>query len=276
MFNLLVSYDNTAWETPGTMSVSTGRFKEYSGTESEGISLSNKDSMKLLEGSQTLLMYELISDELHVVRYGLMRNINVARSTVQFDFDPKGYFPTALIEEFGGQLGIADFEWSRTHWAIKNGEVPRELLSKMTHGPYKKFRYEVVLSFAGEERPYVEEVANFLKAHGITVFYDFHEEANLWGKELSEVLDTIYSEEGRYCVMFLSRNYADKMWTTHERRSAIEGAMIRRTEYILPVRFDDTELPGIRSTIGYVDAKRKTPVELGRLIMEKLGRKLPK
>jgi hypothetical protein len=45
--------------------------------------------------------------------------------------------------------------------------------------------YEVVLSFAGEEREYVEEVAQILAASGVLVFYDKFERATLWGKDLS-------------------------------------------------------------------------------------------
>ena len=42
--------------------------------------------------------------------------------------------------------------------------------------------YEVVLSFAGEQRVYVEEVARMLTAAGVRIFYDNYEVANIWGK----------------------------------------------------------------------------------------------
>lgn len=45
-----------------------------------------------------------------------------------------------------------------------------------------------------------------------------------------------------------------------------------REEYILPARFDNTELPGLRPTVGYVDLRQKTPQQLGAMILEKLGR----
>lgn len=143
----------------------------------------------------------------------------------------------------------------------------------MTKGQYRACKYEIVLSFAGENRRYVEDLANYLRKNSVTVFYDKQEEADLWGKEMSDELDGIYSEEGRYCVMFVSVHYANKMWARHERRSAFERAMKDRPEYILPVRFDETEVPGLRSTIGYIDGNTKTPKELGKLISQKLGRK---
>ena len=44
--------------------------------------------------------------------------------------------------------------------------------------------YQVALSFAGEQRSYVEQVAEHLKKRGIAVFYDDFETVNLWGKIL--------------------------------------------------------------------------------------------
>ena len=45
-------------------------------------------------------------------------------------------------------------------------------------------KYHVALSFAGEDRTYVEKVALQLQAEGVDVFYDKFEEADLWGKDL--------------------------------------------------------------------------------------------
>lgn len=132
--------------------------------------------------------------------------------------------------------------------------------------------YEIVLSFAGEDRAYVEQVASFLREHDVRCFYDKYEEATLWGKDLAEHLDKVY-RSARYCVMFLSKSYADKMWTSHERRSALARAVEEKGEYILPARFDDTEVPGIRHTLGYVDLRAKSPEELGAMILQKLGRR---
>lgn len=47
--------------------------------------------------------------------------------------------------------------------------------------------YDVALSFAGEDREYVEEVAIVLKRFGVRVFYDKFEETELWGKNLFDI-----------------------------------------------------------------------------------------
>jgi hypothetical protein len=134
------------------------------------------------------------------------------------------------------------------------------------------YEYEVALSFAGEDRTYVDQVATGLKSRGVPVFYDRFEQVALWGKDLVEHLDEVYRKKARFCVVFLSKAYKQKLWTNHERKSALARAFQERSEYILPVRFDDTEIPGILPTTGFIDLKGTPPEHLTEMLMEKLGR----
>jgi hypothetical protein len=131
-------------------------------------------------------------------------------------------------------------------------------------------RYDVALSFAGEDRKYVEQTAKALKRRGIKTFYDRYEVAELWGKDLYTHLDYIYRQRSNYTVMFISKHYATKLWTNHERKSAQARAFEESKEYILPARFDDTEVPGLLPTVGYVDLRNTTPTQLAELISRKL------
>lgn len=136
------------------------------------------------------------------------------------------------------------------------------------------YKYEVAFSFAGEDRDYVKKVATFLKEQKISVFYDDFEEDNLWGKNLVPLLEKIYTYESRYCVIFISKYYIQKQWTCYESASAMCRMLENNTkgkEYLLPVKFDDTKVPGVLSTLGFVDGKKKTPEELGRLIIKKIN-----
>ena len=138
-----------------------------------------------------------------------------------------------------------------------------------------KYKYEITLSFAGEDRNYVEEVAKCLKTNGVEVFYDKFEEEVLWGKDLYVYLDEIYRKGSRFCIMFLSLHYAKKLWTNHERESAQARAFQQHEEYILPVKLDDTEIPGIRPTIGYLDGKKLSPDKICSAILKKLYKPSP-
>ena len=130
--------------------------------------------------------------------------------------------------------------------------------------------YDVALTFAGEDREYVEKVAGCLEQNGIKCFYDKNEEVNLWGKNLYDHLNDIYKNRAKYCVMFISRHYKEKLWTNHERKAAQARAFKEREEYILPVRFDNTEIPGINGTDFYIDGTKNTPEDICKKIVKKL------
>lgn len=274
MFNLLISGNGTDWESAQSMSMLVERFKEHSGDEAAGITRSEPDTLKTLEEVPALLMYEwgVEGASADVVRYGNLENIRVAGRMIRFGFRCESHGNRGLVDEYTDHLGLSDWEHHRTHWAIKDGDIPRDMLRRMTGGAYRKHRYEVVVSYAGEDQEYVHEVATFLKDHDVELFYAPFKEADLWGTDLTEELDIIYRMEGRYCVMFLSEAYAHKAWPTRERRSAMARAVEQRGRYILPCRFDDTEVPGLSPGVHYVDLKSKTPTQLGKLILEVLGR----
>lgn len=136
---------------------------------------------------------------------------------------------------------------------------------------HRNFRYDIAISFAGEDRQVAEEIATLLKLHDISVFYDDFEKAELWGKDLYEYLARIYSKDARHCIIIISSHYAKKLWTTHERKNAQERAFRDNEDYILPVRLDDTALPGIRDTVGYIDLRKTSIKELINLVLKKLG-----
>jgi|GEM_PF-4535638 len=133
------------------------------------------------------------------------------------------------------------------------------------------FEYDVAISFAGEQRPEAEAIAACLRSTGVKVFYDRYEQANLWGKDLYEHLSDIYNKKARYCLMLVSVAYAGKVWTTHERKNAQARALSQRSEYILPVRFDETEIPGLPSTVGYLEFEDHGAQGICTLLLQKLG-----
>lgn len=134
-------------------------------------------------------------------------------------------------------------------------------------------QYHVALSFAGEDREYVERVAAQLKLDGVDVFYDMYEEVDLWGKDLYEHLSNVYQHKAMFTVMFVSAPYRDKVWTNHERRSAQARAFAESREYILPAIFDESvEIPALLKTTGRISLKNKTPEKLASLIVQKLGK----
>ena len=133
------------------------------------------------------------------------------------------------------------------------------------------WRWDVALSFAGAQRHYVEQVAGALAARGVRCFYDADEEIGLWGKSLAEVLPEIYGEQAAAVVIFASAEYAARDWTRLERRAALARAVRERREYVLPTRFDDTQLPGLLPDVSYMDLRTKAPQQFAAVIVSKLA-----
>ena len=132
-------------------------------------------------------------------------------------------------------------------------------------------QYHVALSFAGEDREYVEQVARQLVSEGVSVFYDKFEEANLWGEDLYSHLQDVYENKALFTVMFISKHYEDKAWPNHERQSAQARALESKQAYILPAFFDlSIKVPGLRKTVGHISLSNKTPEDVAALIVEKL------
>jgi hypothetical protein len=137
------------------------------------------------------------------------------------------------------------------------------------------YDYDVAISFAGENRDLARQIFEILKSKGIRVFYDANEQATIWGKDLYEYLSEVYFNRARYCLMIVSEYYQIKNWTRLERKSAQARAFQQTEEYILPIRLDNTELPGLLETVGYIDARRKSPEEIANLVIQKLSISAP-
>jgi hypothetical protein len=80
----------------------------------------------------------------------------------------------------------------------------------------------------------------------------------------------VYRDKAQYCVIFVSEAYAKKVWPQHELKQAQARAFKENREYILPVRLDDTEIPGLNATTGYIDLRQHTVTELQTVVRDKL------
>jgi hypothetical protein len=132
------------------------------------------------------------------------------------------------------------------------------------------FKYDIAISFAGEDRIHAEHLASLLIKNGVRVFYDSYEQAVLWGKDLYQHLQSVYRDHAKYCLIFVSKQYSQKLWTKHELQQAQARAFREHHEYILPVRLDDTEIPGLNATVGYLDLRSHTIEDIQGVILQKL------
>jgi len=130
--------------------------------------------------------------------------------------------------------------------------------------------YEIAISFAGENRQLVGQVAVELDRKGVKVFYDEFERVRLLGKDLVAYFGEVYGKQARFCAIFISEHYVRKAWTQLERQHAQSRALTEKEEYILPLRLDDSEVPGLPTTIGYVDIRGMTPRAVAEILFRKI------
>lgn len=132
--------------------------------------------------------------------------------------------------------------------------------------------FDVAVSFADENRPYVGKLVKALGVRRVSVFYDVDHAAELWGRDLAVYLDDLYRNRSKYVVVFVSKHYLAGVWARHELQCALATALRERQECILPARFDDSEVPGLPPTLGWVDCRHVGPDELAEMICTRLGR----
>ncbi|WP_340817954.1 TIR domain-containing protein [Methanolobus sp. WCC4] len=135
---------------------------------------------------------------------------------------------------------------------------------------YNEFKYDIAFSFAGEDRSIVEEIAGDLVKSSISVFYDEYEKSNLWGKRLDCYFKETYATNTRYVVPFISKHYPKKDWTNFEFSVAAAEAKKRDSEFILPIRIDNTSIVGIPDSIGYLDYNKEGKDGIVKEIQSKL------
>lgn len=131
--------------------------------------------------------------------------------------------------------------------------------------------YDVAISYASQQRDYVTIVATSLKVTGIKTFFAPFLEIDMWGRNTDEYLEQTYFSKAKVCVMFISKEYAGSEWCKLESRSAF-ARQRKQGLYILPIRFDDTELHGLDPGLHYLTVESNPPEVLSSKIILKLER----
>jgi ABC-type nitrate/sulfonate/bicarbonate transport system substrate-binding protein len=160
-------------------------------------------------------------------------------------------------------LGVGEYTLTERGkmWPMSSGETQHSAAEQ----------YDVALSFAEDDRPYVSAVADALRKKRIVVFYDADHQIPHWGKPLLEELTSVFGERAKAVVVFVSQSYAQKTWTRVDRRAAMNRAMAERREFLLPACFDDTRLDGVLSGLGYIELQDKPPDYFALMLIEKLA-----
>lgn len=142
--------------------------------------------------------------------------------------------------------------------------------------PITKRRFSIALSFPGEYRNIVENVANCLTVavSRERILYDKYWEAEFARLELDVYLPNLYRNESELVVIFLCPDYKEKRWCRLEWRHIKQMIATPEQDRIMLLSFDDpgdvTEL-GILPGDGYIDISAKQAEEIADLILQRHG-----
>jgi hypothetical protein len=128
------------------------------------------------------------------------------------------------------------------------------------------FRDEYPDLLRGEEKQKAKKLAE----NNIQVFYDEFEKAKLWGKRLSTHFQKTFGENTCFVLVFVSKEYSLKDWTNFEFSIARGEARVRETEFILPVRLDNTLLFGLPEDMAYLDLEAEGVDGIVNAVINKL------
>jgi hypothetical protein len=134
-------------------------------------------------------------------------------------------------------------------------------------------QYDVALSFADEDRAFVEIVSMHLKRKRVRIYYDKDEKIFNWGADLNGHLDDVYRKNSEYCVMFISKFYKLKRWTNVERIFAQAKTFEDNRAYILPFRFDETKIEGVKESIIYLSRDEYDEKSLAKAIYDNIKKR---
>lgn len=132
-------------------------------------------------------------------------------------------------------------------------------------------RFRIALSFPGEHRDFVRQVAERLAAacgrHRI--LYDEWYEAEFARVNLDTYLQNLYHKESELIVVFLCVDYEKKEWCGLEWRAIRDLIKQRRDDDVMPLRFDNTQVPGLFSTDGYIWIGARSPEKIAELVLQR-------
>jgi tetratricopeptide (TPR) repeat protein len=143
----------------------------------------------------------------------------------------------------------------------------------MSDSPQAKRRFRVALSFPGEHRSRVENIATALADHlgRQHVLYDRWYAAEFNRPNLDDYLSQLYHDDSDLIAVFLCQAYKEKEWCGLEGRVCRDLLKRKQDHRLMFFRLDDTEIPGLLSIDSYQDMRTMSDAEVASAILQRLG-----
>ncbi len=284
-YNLLVSANSTEWDS-GVSCIYIDRFCTY--TDCYTLSFFPDEKIKDLMNYPCIFAYEKNIEK--NPKYGYIKEMTfLSDNTIKITYDILNvdtFISHGNLLEFAWALDIKtrsyDHELNRTHWAIKNIDLHKFLLTKNIIVPSKistkpvditKHDFDVALTFPGEVRDKVEPIAKAfrLKFGENTIFYDKFYVSQLARPNCDTVLQNIYKSHSKLIIMFLCNEYK-KEWCGLEFRAIKDIIKCNDDHKIMFIKVSDFDnIAGVFSIDGYIDINEYTTDKIVEFIEQRLS-----
>jgi hypothetical protein len=133
-------------------------------------------------------------------------------------------------------------------------------------------QFDIAVSFASEQREYVEQTVTATKDLGLKVFYDKDASYDWWGRNFIVEQRKIYGGSTLFVVPFISKEYLARPFPMDEFSSAMMKAVKQPNPYILPILVGEVDVPAemLHPHIGTLRVEDHTPVQLAERLKAKV------
>jgi hypothetical protein len=137
-------------------------------------------------------------------------------------------------------------------------------------------RFKVALSFPGEHRTFIQQVADLLAMEysKAKVLYDKYHTAEFAKPSLGIDLPIFYKDDAELVVYFLCKDYAEKQWTQIEWRAIQEMILEKRYSELMQFKFDKNPMRGDLKIDGYIEIygenENLSPKDVADYIIERI------
>ena len=285
MFNLFVSGRDDAWQG-APWHIEIGRsLGEYTDKDlAQKFGNFSEEAIAKLKRYPAIFAYEA-PNELDP-KFGRIRRVRRLQQSVEveyeiLDIDP--FLTYRQLSAISAELDLGRLELYRTHWALKDVNLVRQLSrlgielpawARRIEPPINidTHQFDVALSFPGEERKLVEDIARGLE--GLLgpdrYFYDFNYPGHLARPGLDILLQDIYGNRSKLIVVFISGAYQVKNWCGIEFRAIRDIINRRENARIMFVKTGDGDVDGVRPADGYVDSQKFSAEQIASFITDRL------
>lgn len=240
-------------------------------------------ALEKIKSLPCLIAEELCNGECEGARIGFITNVSRPTTpgtglyTVHFkvvaDYP---LIPRATLQDLFSMLAVTAPSTSR--WAVMENDLNEALVAlgfpPLPRDPRKfnilTHKFRIALSFARDDRPQVKEIADELKERlgKNEIFYDKYYQPLLAANNIDNDLARIY-RTAELVVVFLSREYEQRVWTRHEDR-AIRDAILHQPRgqmYLLTEDYTPGIIPG---NTGHMSIVGMDTEEIADAIMMRL------